>query len=375
MNDIPFDCSSSLYAPVCTIEYMTTASNDNLSRDNEFAWLESVSQANQHNCLPWSKFHSVNSEFKQSKSIDINAMMPLINEKVSSIKSQYHCMKIIRDTIGFLNPNQIPVDVSDQPIFAFSKEVQLGYPSNFDPGLYLRDCMLVDQSIEHSMLIMHGEIIKGSGLECILEQQKLSTIGTSIVDANAIKRSRYCLQVSLCMIYRLLKDAHKKIESCLFPIKWLDEKSKSNQMCFYWKLIIDFQINILLFVRSIRQGNFTLYRNTLFNMLKWYFALDKYNYARWATVYWFDMASLHFTCPDVYPEFMEENFSYLKTKSSFSRMGLDQLHEQNNKYIKGVSGATSLVNRQDETALILWVLCGAELSRLLLKFEESNQID
>ena len=226
------------------------------------------------------------------------------------------------------------------------------------------------------MLIMHGEIIKGPGLECILEQQKLSTIGTSsIVDANDIKRSRYCLQVSLCAIYRLLKDEHKKSESCLSPIKWLDEKCKSNQMCFYWKLIIDFQINILLFVRSIRQGNFTLYRNTLFNMLKWYFSLDKYNYARCTTVYWFDMASLHLTCPDVYREFMVGNFSYLKTKSSFSRMGLDQLHEQNNKYIKGVSGATSLVNRQDETALIRWELCGPELSRLLLQFEESNEID
>ena len=101
-------------------------------------------------------------------------MMPLINEKVSSIKSQYHRMKIIRDTIGFLNPNQIPVDVSgDQPVFAFSKEVHLRYPSNFGPGLYL--CMLGNLHIEH----------------------------------------------------------------------------------FYWKLIIDFQINILLFVRSIRQGNFT----------------------------------------------------------------------------------------------------------------------
>ena len=88
--------------------------------------------------------------------------------------------------------------------------------------------MLRDLHIEHSMLIMHGEIIRGSGLECILEQQKLSTISigtSSIVDANDIKRSRYCLQVSLCAIYRLLKDAHKKSESCLSPIKWLDEKS------------------------------------------------------------------------------------------------------------------------------------------------------
>ena len=39
LNDIPFDCSSPLYAPVCTIntEYMTTSSNDNLGRNNEFA--------------------------------------------------------------------------------------------------------------------------------------------------------------------------------------------------------------------------------------------------------------------------------------------------------------------------------------------------
>ena len=30
-------------------------------------------------------------------------------------------------------------------------------------------------------------------------------------------------------------------------------------------------------------------------------------------------------------------------------MGLDQLHEQNNKYIKGVSGDTSLVNMMKVT--------------------------
>ena len=140
LNDIPFDCSSSLYYPVCTIntEYMTTSSNDNLGRDNEFAWLESVSQANRHNCLPWSKFHSVNSEFKQSKPIDINAMMPLINEKVSSIKSQYHCMKIIRDTIGFLYPNQIPVDVSDKPVFAFRKKYSYAIHQ-----ILVQDCIFV----------------------------------------------------------------------------------------------------------------------------------------------------------------------------------------------------------------------------------------
>ena len=74
-------------------------------------------------------------------------------------------------------------------------------------------------------------------------------------------------------------------------------------------------------------------------------------------------------------EFIRGNFSFLKTKTSFSRMALDQLHEQNNKVVKGVSGATSLINRQDDSALIRWELCGPELSRLLDEFEAGYKVD
>ena len=70
-----------------------------------------------------------------------------------------------------------------------------------------------------------------------------------------------------------------------------------------------------------------------------------------------DMASLEMICPAVHNEFM--HFSFLKTMSEFSRMSLDQLHEQNNKLIKGVSGATQQVNRCNDSALVRWELCGA----------------
>ena len=50
---------------------------------------------------------------------------------------------------------------------------------------------------------------EGSGLESVLAHTNLSTIGTStIVDVNNIKRSRYCLQVAICLIYKLLNEAH-----------------------------------------------------------------------------------------------------------------------------------------------------------------------
>ena len=80
------------------------------------------------------------------------------------------------------------------------------------------------------------------------------------------------------------------------------------------------------------------------------------------------------TWPEVYSELMKGHFSFLKTKSLFSRMPLDQMHEQNNKYIKGFSGATHLVNHCDDSALVRWELCGPELSRILCEFEEDIDV-
>ena len=63
------------------------------------------------------------------------------------------------------------MDVSDQPVYALSKEVQLRYPSRFGRCQYV--CLLGDLHIEHTNLLINGELIKGSGLEVILEHLQL----------------------------------------------------------------------------------------------------------------------------------------------------------------------------------------------------------
>lgn len=113
-------------------------------------------------------------------------------------------------------------------------QVQLCHPTIFGPGKYI--CLLGDLHIEQSLLGMNGEIIRGSGLDSVMAHANLSTTGTStIVDVNDIKRSRYCLQVALCVIYRLLKDAHTKSQSDFPLLKWLDERCESSQMAYYWR--------------------------------------------------------------------------------------------------------------------------------------------
>ena len=152
---------------------------------------------------------------------------------------------------------------------------------------------------------------------------------------------------------------------------WLKEKLLSSSMAHCCSLVINLQIEILVFVCSIREGNFHLYVQSLRNLLKWFFALDHTNYARWLTIHVFDLISLPIIHPDVYQQMLKEFFSFTKTKRPFSRMALDQVHGQNNKIIKGVGGSTSLLNTQDESALTRGETCGPEIGRIVSESEDS----
>ena len=172
--------------------------------------------------------------------------------------------------------------------------------------------------IEHNLLNMHGELIRGSGLYELLENNEFSIIGTgAVVNANHIKQARYCLQVTLSALYLKLTEARSSDKTNLSPMLWLKEEKNVRDMCFYWHLILKLEIEILLFVRSICDSNFMLYILSLQRMVKWMFALDHFHYARWISIHLFDLMTLHSNCPDIFDQLSKGNFSFKKTKSIF----------------------------------------------------------
>ena len=100
--------------------------------------------------------------------------------------------------------------------------------------------------------------------------------------------------------------------------------------------------------------------------------MDHYHYARWLTVHLFDLMHLHINCPDVYNAFLSGKFSFDKTIRQFSSMAPNQLHEQNNEIIKNVSGATYVLNREDQVRVERWGLCSSELGRIVSEFHKSS---
>ena len=114
--------------------------------------------------------------------------------------------------------------------------------------------------MEQSLLAVHGQLSEGSGLTEILTLYNFPTIGLSaIIDASHIKRARYTIQVKVCSLFIKLQEVTLKDASNLHPYTWLVEKSRSNKLCFIWKIILDLEMHILIFVRSQREGNFQLY--------------------------------------------------------------------------------------------------------------------
>ena len=122
---------------------------------------------------------------------------------------------------------------------------------------------------------------------------------------------------------------------------------------------------MLVFVRSIREGNFPLYITALRALTPWFFAMDHTHYSRWVLIR--DMTTLHERLPDVAKEFDRGSFVVHKSTRPFSAIAFDHAHEQNNAVVKDDGGAIGLT--QNPRALLRWMVAGPEIARTIDGFK------
>ena len=56
-------------------------------------------------------------------------------------------------------------------------------------------------------------------------------------------------------------------------------------------------------------------------------------------------------------------------------MGIDQAYEQNKAVIESIGGATSVLNKDDESGLAQWELCLHELSLIINEYESTHEVE
>ncbi|KAK3737220.1 hypothetical protein QZH41_001820 [Actinostola sp. cb2023] len=148
-------------------------------------------------------------------------------------------------------------------------------------------------------------------------------------------------------------------------------QTKSYPQFQFWFIILQLELLVMLFVRSIREANVLLYIDALTKIVPWFFSLDHPNYARWIPVHLRDMVALDRTHPHVFNEFNKGNFTVKKSSNRFSAIAIDHAHEQSNACVKGDGGAVGLT--ENPAALRRWMVSGPEMARVISEFEATTE--
>ena len=330
--------------------------------------------------ISWAAYHaSTMNSADQPTPLDICSLLPLFEEEAASVTMIRHSIDVVTQAVRFLNPNQIPVLACDQPLYALAKKIQWNWPEIYGEGKLV--IMFGGFHTELAALKALGHWIEGSGWTNALVQAGVTTPGTadSFLKASHVYRTRHAHQVTASALYTLMQRAYVHYkenvpthEECLAFSNWQEKQEVAHPQFHYWSITLRFQLTILIFVRSLREGDFQLYKEACKSLVPWFFALNHPNYSRWLPIHIRDMEDIEHIVPSVATEFKDGNFVIQKTQRKFSDIPIDQAHEQNNKIIKGDGGAVGLT--ENSSQLLRWMVSGPEIARVILEFESSQEI-
>ena len=364
--------SSDIVVPNTGARLVSTLDRDAASNnsDREEDWLDNTRQVlnerelRKEDIVSWAAYRASKSSLSSHKPALIS-LLPMFTENAHSLAMIAHAINVISSAVKHLNPSQIPVVAVDQPLFALAKQIQWKVGGAYDESHVV--VMLGGLHIEMAAFKALGKWALGSGWPEALTNATVASPGVanSFLTASHLTRTRRAHQVTAASLHLLMKKAYE--EYTLFD-EWREEKMKKCPQFLYWATVLDFELVCLQLVRAIREADFSLYLKAIRELLRWMFALDSHNYARWLSVHYRDMCELPLKHPDVYAEFRKGSFVVHKTKRLFSSIALDHAHEQVNAVVKGEGGAVGLT--ENPAALRRWMVAGPELARMVEEFEE-----
>lgn len=181
--------------------------------------------------------------------------------------------------------------------------------------------------IEMAALTTLGDLLEGSGWTGALVQANIASPGTadSFLKASHVTRTRRAHQITASSLYLLLQKAYTEYsndlnqgDNLMSLADWCTERAALCPQVKFWWIILQLELLVMIYVRSIREGNFLLYIDALTKIVPWFFALGHTHYARWIPVHLRDMVALKVAHPDVHKNFLEGKFTVKKTTHSFS---------------------------------------------------------
>lgn len=346
----------------------------------EYQWLEKVGDTGNTDGaenVTWAAHHA-SKKRGTAFEVSVTSLLPLLRDPAHSVATVRHVMEKIKETISFLNPVQVPVMTADQPIYAVAKQVQWQWPEQFGEDKFV--IMFGGLHIEMAALKSIGTLLKDSGWTGALVEAGVTSSGTaeSFLTASSITRTRQIHQITACSLYQLLKAAYtdycaeaaENSEEVLSFDVWCEKRKLESPQFQFWHLVLSMELAIFLLVRAFREANFSLYCQSLAELIPYFFANNNTNYSRWLPIHLRDMVTLKEKHPQLAQEFESGKFVVHKSSRDFSAMAIDQAHEQANAVIKADGGAIGVT--EDPSALRRWMVAGPQVSHIVEQYEAAS---
>ena len=116
---------------------------------------------------------------------------------------------------------------------------------------------------------------------------------SAFISATSITKTRQAHQITACSLYKLKKLAYSiYLEELVDPNKmkyfedWCELRKQESPQFQYWSTVLSTELVVLLFVRSLRESNFTLYRQALCQLIPYLFSNNNVHYAQWLRSTW-----------------------------------------------------------------------------------------
>ena len=345
---------------------------DNITEE-DWKWVSSAmvllgkDDVQKDDTISWSAYHASKQQNVENPEALV-ATLSIFYEKADSPSMVKHAMQLTIKVTEFLNPDQMPVMAADQPIFATMKLLQWKWPELFKKIIPLFGGL----HIEKALWTCLGDMLEYSGWVTVLVQASVCESDTvdGYLKAAHIYKTRIAHEITALTLATLQQQAYQTyVNNCeKHPLPTF--KVWKSMMLQYptfriWNMILDLEITILMFVRAHREGNLDLYVKVLQDLMFLFFAWDRQRYSRWLSVHVHDLLSLD---QNLF-ENLQDNWTLQKTGNRFSRIPLDQVHEQHNKMIKGKGGIIGIT--QNPSALRRWMMSGPEIAHIIDQFESS----
>jgi len=174
----------------------------------EYEWLEKVSITEQFDGdinVTWSAHHA-SKKRSPTFEVSIASLMPLLRDEAHSVATIRHVMDRIKETVAFLNPQQVPVMAADQPIYAVAKQIQWHWPDQYGEDKFVM--MFGGLHIEMAALRSLGALLQNSGWTGALVEAGVASSGTaeSFLSVASVTRTRQAHQITACTLYKVMKD-------------------------------------------------------------------------------------------------------------------------------------------------------------------------